>query len=514
MATIVGLDVDPQTVRAVVLKTALRKSEVQMYLSADVAPSDSEEERAANERAAVQAVIGRLAKPPDKVFTELSGDECSIRSMSLPAKAAKKASDLLTFELEDEVPFEIEESVLDYQPVSTVDGVTKLLAAVAPKEAVRSHLARMNAAGVDPRGVAIGAVALDGLVPLLPQLAHPGPFVILDIHREGTDVCVLEDGSCAFARTISVSTGDIDQGQQGRLERELRQTLAAYRMEGGREPAAYYVCGAMAVRQGVDAWLARMLGSEVHVLPLPAAPGADEAARASYGRAAALAGRSLMRGKPLDARQGEFATTQAATAIRQHLPTIAICAAVILGAFIFSSYARYSVLSSRHDQLEEELAEVTDEYLGVETSNPSQALRLLERGARGNDPMPKFDAYDAMAAISESIPEEVVHDVRQLQIDLGDGEETGRFSLRGTVGSVSDTEVVLRAIRDHRVVRTEGDVETRVQCFRELELGNTTATADERRAYRLEGEIHCLPEGVDPSEEDDSSRRGRRRRSR
>lgn len=512
MATIVGLDVDPQTVRAVVLKTALRKSEVQMYLSADIAPADNDEERAANERAAVQAVIGRLAKPPDRVITELSGDECSIRTMSLPAKAAKKAGELLAFELEDEVPFEIEDSVLDYQAVSTIDGVTKLLAAVAPKEAVRSHLARMNAAGIDPRSVAIGAVALDGLVPLLPQLAHPGPFVILDIQREGTDVCVIENGHVAFARTISVSTGDIDQGQQGRLERELRQTLAAYRMEGGREPAAYYVCGAMAVRQGVDAWLSRMLDAEVHVLPLPAAPGADEAVRAAYGRAAALAGRALMRGKPLDARQGEFATTQTATAIRQHLPTIAVCAAVILGAFVFSSYARYSVLSARHTQLEEELADVTDEYLGVETSNAAQALRLLERGARGNDPMPAFDAYDAVAAISESIPEEMTHDVRQLQVDLGDGEETGRFSLRGTVDTVSDTESLLRAIRDHRVVRSEGDVETRIQCFRALELGNTTSTADERRAYRLEGEIHCLPEGVEPSEEDDN--RGRRRRSR
>ena len=127
--------------------------------------------------------------------------------------------------------------------------------------------------------------------------------------------------------------------------------------------------------------------------------------------------------------------------------------------------------------------------------------------------MPKFDAYDALEALSAAIPTEVTHDVRQLQIDLGDGEETGRFSIRGTVDSVSDTEQVVQAINNYRVVRTEGDTETRLRCFHELDLGNTTSTAEDRRSYRLEGQIRCLPEDQELSEEESSGRRGRRRRS-
>ena len=516
MATILGLDIDPTTVRAVVIKTALRRSEVTMYTAADITPAETVEERAANLRVAVQSILGRLAKPADKVITELSGDEVSIRKVSLPAKAAKRIDELLPFELDGVVPFEPSESVVDHQPVDVVDGWMRMLAAVTPKERVGAHLSAMRGVGIEPRQVAVGAVALDGLIPLLPELQLPGPTCLLDIHPEGTDICIVEDGHCTFGRTISVSTGDIDQGQASRLERELKQTIAAYRMEGGRPPAAFYVCGTMAVRQGTDGWLSRILDAEVRVLQLPAAPGTDEAGRPAFGRAAALAGRALARGKHLDARQGEFASTQAATAIRKHLPLLGVSAAVILVAFIFSSYARYSVLDARHTQLQEELAEVTDEYLGTEARSPSQALRLLSRGARGDDPMSEFDAYDALAGISEAIPEEVVHDVRQLQIDLGDGDETGRFALRGTVASVSDTEVVMRAIRDHRVVRRVGDDEERFQCFRELVLGNTTATADDRRAYRLEGEIQCLPEGQEATEDEDegSRRRGRSRRGR
>jgi general secretion pathway protein L len=529
MATILGLDIDPQAVRGVVLRTALRKSEVVRYVSVPIEPEGaappepapeategaaaeaegaaepappSEEERV---RRALRSLLAQIGQPPDKVITELSGDEVSIRKVALPAKAAKKLDELLPFELEGKVPFEPLESVVDHQPIETVEGELSLLAAVAPKERVRAHLDRMKSLGLEPREVAVGAVALDGLVPLLPELQTPGPHCLIDIHVEGTDVCILQNGACHFARTLSVRIDDLDQGRQALLERELRQTLAAWRMEGGPSPSTFHVCGAMAVRQGTDAWLSQIVGAPVENLRLPSPAGwAEDPERPAFARAAALAGRALNRGKHLDVRRGEFAAQQTVTALRQHLPLLAACAAVVVAAFVFSSYARYSVLEARNQQLQDELARVTEDYFGMEASSAQQALRLLSRGARGNDPMPRFDAYHALAAISGAIPEDVRHDVRQLQIDLGDGEETGRFSLRGVVDTVAETDRVLSALESHRWVRGEGDAEERFDCFHEVELvGNTSATADDRRSYRLEGDIHCEPEGAGDDDDDD-----------
>ena len=592
MAIILGLDINPHAVRAVVLKTALRNSQVIAYIevpigavpfgavphgtasvgaaplgaaplgaaplgatplgpaplgpmpigpmpigtasvgaatlgpmpigTASVGPAidpgeggiQIDETRTDPVRLALRQVLASLPQPPDRVITELSGQEVSIRKVTLPAKAAKRLEELLPFELEGKVPFDPAESIIDHQPVETTGTELRLLASVVPKDRIREHLDGMKALGIDPREVAVGAVALDGLVPLLPDLQTPGPHFLIDIHPEGTDICVIAGSVCHFARTLSVTIGDLDAGRQALLERELRQTLAAWRMEGGATPSTFFVCGEMAVREGTDTWLSGILSAPVEVLPLPAAPGADPTKRPAFARAAALAGRALLRGRHLDARHGEFATTQAANALRQHIPLMAGCAALVLSAFIFSSYARYSVLDSRHQQLEDQLASVTDEFFGTEARSADQAMRLLERGARGNDPIPTFDAYDALAAISEAIPEEITHDVRQLQIDLGDGEETARFSLRGTVASVSDTEVILRALEAHRVLRREGDVETRLACFHDLELGNTTATADERRSYRLEGNIRCAPEGqAEPSDDDNTAAARRRRRA-
>lgn len=510
MATILGLDIDPTAVRGVVVKTTLRKSAVTAYVAVELAPAGSPEERASVLRAAVQQVLASVGTTPDRVITELSGDEASIRTLSIPAKVAKKVAELIPHELEGAVPFDPDESIIDHQPIETVGGEYRLLAAVAPKEKVRGHLDEMRALGVEPREVAVGAVALDGLVPLLPSLTTPGPHCLIDIHPEGTDVCVLQNGTCHFARTLSVRIADLDQGRQQLLVRELRQTLAAWRMEGGATPSNYFVCGAMAEREGVDRWLSEIVAAPVEVLRLPPAPGVDDAGRPAFARAAALAGRALTRGKHLDARQGELATKQTMTALRQHVPLLASCAAAILAAFVFSSYARYSVLDARHQQLEDELARVTDQFFGVEARTSEQALRLLSRGVQSNDPMPQFDAYDALAAISASIPESITHDVQQLHIDLGDGEETARFSLRGTVQDAASSSQIRTALDAHRLVRRVGEEETRLKCFHAIELGSTDRVGESYR-YRLEGQIRCRPEGA-AAEEDETTARRRRRR--
>lgn len=509
MATILGLDIDPTAVRGVVIKTALRKTQVSAYLGVPIAPAATPEERTEAVRTALRQVLASVGMPPDRVITAIGGDAASIRKVAVPAKVAKRIVELLPHELEASVPFDPDESIIHHQPIETANGEYRVLAAVAPKEKVRAHLEEMRALGIEPREVAVGAVALDGLVPLVPVLATPGPHCLIDIQPEGTDVCILQGGVCHFARTLSVTIADLDGGRHQRLARELRQTMAAWRLEGGAEPSDFFVCGAMAERQGTDAWLSEILGVPVEVLRLPAAPGIDDAGRPAFSRAAALAGRALARGKHLDMRQGEFAAKQTMTALRQHVPLIASCAAAVLAAFVFSSYARYSVLQARNQQLRSELARVTEQYFGIEAATADQALRLLDRGVRSNDPMPQFDAYDALAAISESIPESITHDVQQLHIDLGDGEETARFSLRGTVRDAAASSQIRSALDAHRVIRRIGQEETRLKCFHDLELGSTDRVGDSYR-YRLEGTILCRPEG-EAGDAETTARRRRRR---
>jgi general secretion pathway protein L len=552
MATILGLDVGPDVVRGVVLKTALRRSQVVEYLVEPVEgpplaalreakrasepppPADGEEateaadhEEAAEEAlppavppdatplaAALRRMLRRVGVPVDRVYVAMPGESVSVRRVALPAQAARKVDELLPFELEALVPFDPVESVIHHQPIGTYEGELQLLAAVAPFDRVRDFLEGLAAGGVDPREVGVGAVALDGLTAFLDVLSTPGPHLVLDVEDRRTDICILEEGRCHFARTLSVGAGSIDQGKGDRFAREVKQTVAAWRSAGGRDPATFALTGALATRPGSSEWLSELLDRPIDALPLPEALGVDAEERPGFARALALAGRALTRERRIDLRQGELAPGRAGAALRQQLPLLVTCAAAVLLAFLFASYTRYSYLSARHDQLAEELAEATAAHLGSRITDPSLVAAAIRRGLPDDDPMPEFDAYDALTAISAAIPDDIPHDVRQLQIDLGDGEETARFSLRGSVSSIEESERIVRALEDHRVLRTEGEREVRLQCFRDLELGGTSRAAEDRRAYRLEGDINCLPEGQEPEEEDDGrqGRRSRRRR--
>ena len=147
---------------------------------------------------------------------------------------------------------------------------------------------------------------------------------------------------------------------------------------------------------------------------LPSAAGADEEMRPKFTKAAALAARAISRGKQLDLRQGEFASQAAASEIRKHLRLIAICFAAVVLSFGVSLIARYRVARAEHEELTAKLAEVSKDLLVEEAHTAAHARELLSAGRRIDDPLPRFDAYDVLEAISVSIPEDIQHDTRRL----------------------------------------------------------------------------------------------------
>lgn len=473
----------------------------------------------------IAAAVRRLLKlahvPGTATIACYPGRELSLRRIELPAAAAKKLEELLPYEVEAVVPFDSETSVLDHQPIETADGQLRVLVAVAPRERVRARLDVLAAAGLDPMELAAGAAALEGLTHLVPELQGGALQLLLDVHADRTDVCALRKGHVEFARTISVGADEVLAPRAGlgaqafegaaprevsgpaaaRLARELRQTLMSIRLATGAEPSAFWLCGEVE-DPALAPWLSEILGAMPVPLPLPGEPvvagvvpeSESVERRARYALPLALAARTIGRTKRLDLRKGDLAPTQSMGAIRRFVPLAASCGAAVLCAFLFSSYAHWSVLDSRRAALEERLSTVTRERLGEETVSPVRARSLLESGSQRADPLPRFTALDALGAISASVPTEVEHDVSRLHIDLGDDRSGGRFEMQATVDSIEDHTQVVQAL-------------TQVPCFREVELTSSTQATDDRRSYRVSGEIQCP--GDAPREE--TSSRSRRR---
>ncbi len=496
MAEVLGLDIGPRAVRAALLRVSLRRTTVLRYLEVPLSFPVSEEAL----RQAVRQLVAALGKPPDTVVAELDGREgASLRTVSLPLAAARRVTEVLPFELEGQVPFDIEEAIVDYQEAGRDTSQIHLLATVAPKEAVAERLQTLRTAGVDPKQLAVGAAALDGLTALLPGLTEGGPHLIVDVEEDLTDLCLLHEGRCIAARTLSHGTHSLREGRGKALERELRQTLAGHRAAGGLPPVSVHLAGDLAPDPDALPWLRHLCGAEAAVLELPEAPGGGEASsRARFARATALAARTTLRGKHIDLRQGEFARRRALGVVRRHARALSVGATVLLLAFGLNAYGEWTLLQARTDALETQLASESRALLGRRITDPARLKDAIEGKLGPDDPMPRFDAFDALSAISEAIPSEITHETRKLLTEIDDEAGRGRIELQGLVASVAERDTIASAIETHR-------------CFDELEKGRTSpGPGGQGLLYRLEARVTCVyPPEMQRGKE---KRRGKRRR--
>jgi general secretion pathway protein L len=482
MARTLGLDVGATAVRGVVVRTALRRTEVERYVEATVAPAESPAARAEARATAIREVVAACGRAPDAVVASLEGSDASVRPVDLPAAARKRIAEVLPFELEAMLPFPVETAVVDYQPVpDAAPGQIRVLAAASPRARVESLLAELRDAGVDPAEVAVGAAALEGLVALTPELGGEGPFLVVDLGASRTDLCIVSKGRCVLSRTVSAGVGGLPRSEP-ELARAVVQTLAAHRAAGGAPVARVLVCGGGALVDGMIAWLAeRVEGAPVSALALPGAPGSEPATHPLFGRAAALAARVAQKAKRLDLRQGDLAYRRALGGLRQLAPLIAVCVSLVFFAFVFSTWASYRVLAARHVALEEELARATRRHFGEETRDPDRARRLLEGRVGPTDPLPRFDAFDVLDALSTAIEPGIVHDVRRLEIEIGAGERDGRLELQGAVASIAERDRIVAELEKHA-------------CIHDIEKGRTgPMPGSDRVQYQLEAVVRCGP---------------------
>jgi general secretion pathway protein L len=252
MARLLGIDATKTTVRVAVVRTAYRRVTLEALGEADIAWAGSEVE-------AIRSAVGGLRA--DACAIALPGERSFYRRLELPAAAQKELEHVLAFELESAVPFEMDEAVFDYRTLRGTDPtVVPVFAVLARTEDVRARIATIREAlGLEPERVGSGPLPLANLVTVMPELeravtstplspgspalsATPGPVAILDVGEQTSELVVLLGGEAVFARTVSRGTTGLPESAH-LLARDLRQTLASWRSQGGEPLASVYLVG-------------------------------------------------------------------------------------------------------------------------------------------------------------------------------------------------------------------------------------------------------------------------------
>lgn len=488
MSLVLGLEITPRVVRGAFLKTALRGFEMERYAEVPIPQASEEQSTTGPLRAAIAQLVSQGSRPVDRIIASLDGELASLRLVDLPLGVEKKIAEVLPGELEAVLPFGVDDAIVDYQVVGRDDANLQLMTVATPARNVAERLRFLNAIGVDPRELAVGAAVFDGLGGLLSETLAGRTVLVIDVGAESTDFAVLSSGQCTFARTLTGGMNLVESGRRDQLGTSLQRTLASYRAQRSEEPTLIWLSGETATMESARNWLSEQLGIECGQVPVPTAPGADDETAPKFAKAAALAGRALSRKKQLDLRRGEFASRAAASQIRQHIRLIAVCAAAVVVSFIVSLGARYRVAKAEQERLTTRLAEVSADLLGEETTSPLYARELLTGGPRVEDPLPRFDAYDVLEAISESIPTDIQHDTRRLLIEIDDDGERGRFEIQGTVGTIAERDRLVEELQAHR-------------CFSDVEKGSISTAVGDRKDYKVAVRVQCEEPASDDGEE-------------
>lgn len=486
MARILGLDIDENAIRAAWLDSSFRKSTLDSVAFVAIGPSFDDEGRMEALREAARQILASSSKAPDQIMVSLDGTVVSLRSVELAPGLGGKIAEILPHEVDELLPFDLADLVIDHQILRQTPTELRVLCAAARKDDIRRFIDHLRALGLEPREVGAGAASLDGLAGLMPSLATHGPTIIIHVAESTCDLCILEQGRTVLARTLSGGAAEIDSGRIAGLLQQLTRSVAAFRAEGGEPLVAAYVSGIRDCGY-VAAHVEAALSVPSSPLELPSIPGVDARMLPAFARAVGLASRSLRKGRRFDLRKGEFAPPRAITGLREHRGKIGFGIGLIFVSFLFSAYVRYSALNEEHTLLTARLGETTRALFGTETTSLSEARELLQGGSAVADPRPRMDAFQLLDVITSKVPESIRHQTFRLRIEIDDEARDGTFEISGVVPTITDRDTVATGLEQH-------------ECVVHIDRGPTTpAVNGAGQNYRLEGNIQCP--GDAPAEE-------------
>jgi len=241
LKSVLGLDLGSHSLKAVELQQTLRGVEVVQQRS--LPRSADEAELPEQLRQLVQ--LYRLGT--EHVVAALPGDCLSSRRLHFPFRDRRKLGQAVPFAVEGDLPFDLEQVVIDWELTGGDRSQAEVIAQIAPRSEVSRLLALLEAAGCAPRTLEAEGLVLGNLAAIFDL---PGLCLLADLGHRKTTFCLMAEGRAVGSRTVRI----------GGLH--LTQALARDR-DLGFERAEQIKCGEGVLRQGaagaqVDAVLERL----------------------------------------------------------------------------------------------------------------------------------------------------------------------------------------------------------------------------------------------------------------
>ena len=456
LSNILGLDLGSHSIKAVLFEQSLRGAEA-LQLSGVEREGDD-----ADLPDLLRRFVAGDRLPPDHIVAALPGDRVSTRRFSFPFRERRKISAALPHLIADDLPFEPEDILFDWEFAASERTQAEVIATVAPRKEVSAFLEPLGEADCEPRTLEVEGLVLGNLAAVF-DLA--GVRMLIDLGHRKTTFCLLMDQRAVAARTVPLGGLSITQAiakdreldvtaaerlkceesiltagfendypntatTLDRITREIIRTLGSFAgLLGGRKVEALTLMGGTALLDGLETYLTGRTHIPAQKLGFPP-PGKDAGLVAAgdpvlFAPTIALGlrgtARSLTR---MNFRQDEFAVRLDFGRFgREFLATGALAVvALILGTASFATSTHMA--SRRANQLEAEIARLYSEAIpgGAVPAAPVKALRqAVDSANRRAEFLGVYPgnllALDLLTEVSKLVPPDLDILLEELSID-------------------------------------------------------------------------------------------------
>jgi type IV pilus assembly protein PilM len=182
---------------------------------------------------AIQSALAAADVKGKQVVTAVGGRDVIIKKIQIERVKEQQARELMRWEAEQHVPFEMESVELDFQILDPHDDGVEMsvLLVAAKRELIESKLRVLTDAGLEPSLVDVDAFALHNAFEVNYPEAMRGVVALVNIGHDVTNINILEDGVPILTRDITVGTRRFRedlQREQGISADEAQQLLQGY----------------------------------------------------------------------------------------------------------------------------------------------------------------------------------------------------------------------------------------------------------------------------------------------
>ncbi|MEK6580355.1 MAG: type II secretion system protein GspL [Bdellovibrionota bacterium] len=202
---IIGIDWGSTGIKAVELDSVFSRFEIHEYYEKKFSGAD-------DPKAVLQQFILGLAKQPDYIAISIPSGKITFRAFHLPTKDKRAIQAAIGFELEDELPFSVENSAFDYTIVGQDKTGTNVHVAATLKKHLEEALTQWTSCSVDPDIVTSEAWALRTF--LNKALSPPDreqPVMLILIGHERTTIYIHYQSHPVLARELNWGGRDLTQ---------------------------------------------------------------------------------------------------------------------------------------------------------------------------------------------------------------------------------------------------------------------------------------------------------------